>query len=183
MLFLCLSLTNHFITMHQNTFEITEDLLASKGQRFLHHIIDTIPQYAVMFGLSYAFFYIGEFTGNYALDDFWNGMSELEDTVMSYIFMFVYYFLMEKYTFKTLGKYATNTIVVSIDGSEPTTSQLVKRSFSRWIPFDGLSFLGVNGKGWHDSIAKCYVVKADKFNEKKNAMLELEQIGLIGEDF
>lgn len=169
--------------MQQNTFEITEDLLASKGQRLLHHIIDLIPQYAFMYGLSYGLFYLGEFTGNYTLNDIWNGLSEIEDYIVSYLFMFVYYFLMEKYTFKTLGKFATNTIVVSIDGSEPTTKQIMQRSFSRWIPFDGLSFLGANGKGWHDSIAKCYVVKADKFNEKKNEIIQLEQIGRIPNEF
>nr|WP_321229046.1 RDD family protein [uncultured Psychroserpens sp.] len=168
--------------MYQNTFEITDELLASKGQRILHHFIDLVPQYAIMYGLTYGLFYLGEFTGNYTLNDIWNGMSEIEDFIISYVFMFVYYFFMEKYTFKTLGKFATNTIVVSVDGNEPTTKQILKRSFSRWIPFDALSFLGTNGKGWHDSIADCYVVKADKFNEKKNSILELEQIGLIGED-
>lgn len=182
MLFLCLSIAKNLLTMNQNTFDITDDLLASKGQRFLHNVIDTIPQYAFIYGLSYGFFYLGEFTGNYTLNDYWNGMSEIEDLIINYLFMLIYYFLMEKYTFKTLGKYATNTIVVSIDGNEPTTKQLIQRSFSRWIPFEALSFLGTNGKGWHDSIANCYVVKADKFNERKNAILELEQIGLIGED-
>ncbi|WP_460220130.1 RDD family protein [Psychroserpens sp. MEBiC05023] len=167
--------------MNTEPFIITDDLLASKGQRLLHHFIDLIPQYAVMYGLSYGFFYIGEFTGNYALDDYWNGMSELEDYAFSYLLMLVYYFLMERYTFRTLGKYATNTMVVSYDGSEPTNTQILKRSFSRLIPFDALSFLGANGKGWHDSIPKTYVVKIDKFKEKKNEVFELEQIGQIGE--
>jgi uncharacterized RDD family membrane protein YckC len=183
MLFLCLSIPNYSLTMNLDTFEITEDLLASKGQRFLHHIIDSIPQYGFMYTLSCGFFYLGEFTGNYQLNDYWNNMSEIEGLIISYLFMFMYYFLMEKYTSKTLGKYTTNTMVISIDGREPTTKQLVQRSFSRWIPFDALSFLGTNGRGWHDSIANCYVVKADKFNEKKNAIIELEQIGQIGEAY
>ncbi|MBR9915210.1 MAG: RDD family protein [Algicola sp.] len=164
-----------------SNFRITEDLLASKGQRLLHHFIDLLPQYAVMYGCAYGFYYLGELTGNYTLNDLWNGMSDIEDLVVSYGFMFLYYFLMERYTFRTLGKYATNTMVVTIEGDTPTNKHILYRSLSRLIPFDALSFLGTNGKGWHDSIAKTYVVKADKFLEKKRTVLELEQIGTTGE--
>jgi len=167
--------------MSRETFYISEDLLATKLQRFVHHFIDLIPQYAVMYGLSYGFFYLGEFTGDYTLNDYWNGMSEFEDIVVSYLLMVVYYFLIEKYTQRSLGKYATNTIVVSYDGEDPTDKQILIRSFCRLIPFDALSFLGTNGKGWHDSIPQTYVVQADKFYEKKHTVQELEQIGQIGE--
>ncbi|OUS01388.1 hypothetical protein A9Q86_06275 [Flavobacteriales bacterium 33_180_T64] len=168
--------------MSNNSFYVSKDLLASKGQRLLHHFIDLIPQYAVMYGLSYGFYYLGEFTGNYTLNDYWNEMSGFEDLVVSYLLMFLYYFSMEKYSYKTLGKLVTNTMVVSFNGEVPTTKQILKRSLSRWIPFDALSFLGANGKGWHDSIAQTYVVQAGKFNEKKDSVFELDQIGQIGQE-
>ena len=169
--------------MQENTFEITDDLLASNSQRFLNYLVDIIPQYVLMYALSYGFYYLGEFTGIYIFNDYWNGMSEIQDLIVSYLFMVLYYFVMEKYTFKTLGKIVTKTIVVSTDGGEPTTKQILQRSFSRCIPFDALSFLGTVGKGWHDSISNTYVVKEDKFYARKNALIALEKIGQIGSDY
>ncbi|WP_178986089.1 RDD family protein [Winogradskyella helgolandensis] len=169
--------------MQENTFEITDDLLASKSQRFLHYIIDAIPQYLFFYALTYGFYYLGELTGIYIFNDYWNGMSEIEDLIITYLFIVLYYFVMEKYTFKTFGKFFTKTIVVSIDGSEPTTKQILQRSLSRCIPFDALSFLGTIGKGWHDSLSNTYVVKEDEFYARKNALIALEKIGQIGREY
>ena len=163
--------------MNDIDFEITPDLLASKGKRFAHYIIDLIPQYAVSYALAYLFFYIGEFTGNYTLNDYWNNMTVLEDYAFSYGLLLSYFFLMEGFTLRTLGKYATNTKVVMQDGSTPTRQDILIRSLCRIIPFDALSFLGTNGKGWHDSISKTYVVDVEKFEAKRNTALALEELG------
>ncbi|MBU2927935.1 RDD family protein [Winogradskyella psychrotolerans] len=169
--------------MQENIFEITDDLLASKSQRFVHYIVDAIPQYLFFYILTYLFYYLGEFTGIYVFYDYWNGISEIEDLIITYLFIVLYYFVMEKYTFKTFGKLFTKTIVVSIDGSEPTSKQILQRSLSRCIPFDAFSFLGTIGKGWHDSLSNTCVVKEDKFYARKNALLALEKIGQIGNDY
>ncbi len=157
--------------------EVTEDLLASKGKRFVNHLIDLVPQYAVIYGLSYGFYYLGEFTGNYALSDWFNGMSTVMDYVFTYLLLLIYYTLMEGYTERTLGKYVTRTKVIKIDAEPITLKDALIRSLCRLIPFDMLSFLGTNGKGWHDSISKTYVVDIDKFESKKQTEINLEAIG------
>ncbi|RYH73459.1 RDD family protein [Flavobacteriaceae bacterium 144Ye] len=157
--------------------EVTEDLLASKGKRFVNHLIDLVPQYAVIYGLSYGFYYLGEFTGNYALSDWFNGMSTVMDYVFTYLLLLIYYTLMEGYTERTLGKYVTRTKVIKIDAEPITLNDAFIRSLCRLIPFDMLSFLGTNGKGWHDSISKTYVVDIDKFETKKQTEINLEAIG------
>ncbi|MFS4482408.1 RDD family protein [Hyunsoonleella sp. 2307UL5-6] len=163
--------------MEENTFYITEDVLASKNMRFVNNLIDLIPQYAIMYAISYSFFYIGEFTGNYALNDYWAEISTVEDYFYSYLLLFLYYFIMESTTHRTLGKYATKTMVVMTNGQKPTHKDIAKRSLSRMIPFDALSFLGTNGKGWHDVISNTYVVDIAKFEAIKKSYDELEQIG------
>lgn len=168
--------------MTENSFYITEDLLASKNMRFVNHLIDLIPQYAVMYVISYSFFYIGEYTGDYALNNYWAEMSKLEDLFYSYSLMFIYYFSMESITDRTLGKYVTKTMVVLENGEKPTNQNIAKRSLCRMIPFDAFSFLGTLGKGWHDSISKTYVVDIAKFEARKGSQNELDQIGVAQDD-
>lgn len=167
--------------MLDNTIQVTEDILASKNMRFVNHIIDLIAQYAIIYGLAYLFFYIGEFTGNYGLNDFWNSLSKIEDYIVSYLILLTYYFLMEALTYRTLGKYVTKTMVIMTNGEKPTNQDVFKRSLCRMIPFDALSFLGTIGKGWHDSISNTCVVDIAKFEAKKKSNSELDQIGVAQE--
>lgn len=168
--------------MNSTNIFISEDLLASKNNRFVNHLIDLIPQYAVMYGISYLFLYIGEFTENYYLLDYWNGLSRVEDLMYSYLLMLLYFFIMESFTYRTLGKYVTKTMVVMTNGEVPTQQQIFIRSLCRIIPFDGLSFLGDNGKGWHDSFSKTYVVDTVKFTERMKTRNSLDQIGVPQEE-
>lgn len=164
------------MNLHNST--VKQEVLASKGQRFINHLIDLVPQYAILYGLAYGFFYLGEFTGYYGLSDFWNGLSVLQDYLFSYMLLLLYYFIFESLTHRTLGKYATNTKVIMITGETPNYKAILLRSFCRLIPFDALSFLGTNGKGWHDSISNTYVVDIAKYETQKSSELELEQIGI-----
>lgn len=168
--------------MLDQKFEVSEELLASKGKRFLNHLLDLIPQYAVVYGLAYLFFYFGEFTGNYSLNNYWNNTSTIEDYLYSYLIMIGYYFLIETTTSRSIGKYVTNTMVVTTDGERPSSLTVFKRSLCRMIPFDALSFLGTKGKGWHDSISNTYVVDVKKFEEKKLAVTSIAEIGKLPED-
>ncbi|WNH08861.1 RDD family protein [Thalassobellus suaedae] len=115
--------------MLDNTIQITEDVLASKNMSFVNYIIDLVAQYTIIYSLAYLFFYIGEFTGYYGLADFWNGLSNIEDYIVSYTIMFIYFFLMEAFTFRTLGKYVTKTKVVLDDGTRPNLSRCFKKKF------------------------------------------------------
>ena len=61
---------------------------------------------------------------------------------------------------RTLAKFLTGTIVVTVDGGRPTAWQMVGRTLCRFIPFEAFSFLGDPCVGWHDSIPKTRVVNA-----------------------
>ena len=164
--------------MNDRNFIITEEMLASKNKRFANHLLDLIPQYAISYGITYGFFYIGEFTGNYALNNYWSEMSTVEDYMITYGLMVLYYFIFEILSQKTLGKYVTNTKVVMYNGDVPTPKVVLIRTLCRLIPFDAFSFLGTKGKGWHDSISKTYVIDIAIFESRKTTFIELDQIGV-----
>ncbi|SFZ90616.1 Uncharacterized membrane protein YckC, RDD family [Flaviramulus basaltis] len=83
---------------------------------------------------------------------------------------------------RTVGKFVTKTKVVLEDGTMPSVIDYLKRSFSRIIPFEAFSFLGNNGRGWHDSISNTFVVDVVRFEAKKKSQSELELIGKSQDD-
>ena len=125
--------------------------LAGNGKRFANMIIDVIGFYVLVFLIGIAFASTGDM--------------EIVDspgfTLSSYLIYVLYYWAFETLTGKTLGKYITRTRIVKEDGSKPEPINILGRSFARLIPFDGFSFLGTPGKGWHDSIPKIYVINDD----------------------
>lgn len=117
-----------------------------------------------------------------AVDDF---IYELEnvnpflDRLITSVLLALLYFITEMaLKGRTIAKYMTKTKVVLEDGSNPNAIDYLKRSFSRIIPFEALSFLGSEGRGWHDSISNTYMVDIAKFEAKKKAQNELDQIGI-----
>jgi len=70
-----------------------------------------------------------------------------------------YYIILEHFTGRTLGKLITGTRVVNELGERASFGQIIGRSFSRFIPFEALSFFGTTGRGWHDSFPNTYVIK------------------------
>lgn len=156
---------------------ITEEMLASKTKRFVNNLIDLIPFYIISYGLIYSIFYLGDYLDNYELSQFFINLSFIEKLIIDSIIIVFYYFIFESLTFISLGKYVTNTKVIMNNGDAPTPKDVLIRSLCRIIPFDGLSFLGTNGKGWHDSISKTYVVDIEKFKTGQILANELDQIG------
>lgn len=163
--------------MDTRTITITQEMLASKGTRFINHLIDIAPQYGISYGIAYGSIYLGEYTGYYGLYDFTIGLSFIEELMFNYSLLIAYYVIFESLTFKTLGKYVTNTKVVMHNGEEPKLQEIFIRTLCRLIPFDAFSFLGTKGKGWHDSISKTYVVDIAKFEAGLRLNNELDQIG------
>lgn len=170
-----------------DSFKVTPDLYASKGNRFAHYIIDLIAVVFVLYGvfIGFIFLYYSIVEDTTSMDVFF---SELENTnpildrLITTIVLALLYFCLEYLTKgRSVGKYITKTKVVMEDGSNPNTGDYLKRSFSRMIPFEAFSFLGSEGRGWHDTISKTYVVDIDKFEAKKKSQDELEQIGIAQE--
>jgi len=72
---------------------------------------------------------------------------------------FIFYFIVSESIYqKTIGKLLTNTKVVNLDGEKPNFMNIIIRTFSRLIPFDGISYL-YSISGFHDKISKTIVVK------------------------
>ncbi len=69
-----------------------------------------------------------------------------------------YYALLETKYQKTLAKFITKTKVVNYDGSKPTSSDILRRTLCRIIPFDGISFL-FNPNGFHDRLSNTKVIR------------------------
>jgi len=75
----------------------------------------------------------------------------------SFIF-FSYYFLLELFLGKTLGKMMTRTFVVDRNGNKPKVFNLIARTLVRLIPIEGISFL-FGHPGLHDLVSGTRVVK------------------------
>lgn len=165
------------------SFTVTPDLYASKGNRFANYIVDFIAillvLYAVVIGIIFLFYSFADDTS--VVDSY---LMELEnanpllDRLITAIVLALFYFALESLTKgRSLGKYITKTKVVMVDGSQPKAGDYLKRSFSRMIPFEAFSFLGAEGRGWHDSISKTYVVDIERFEAKRKSHQELDEIG------
>ena len=67
---------------------------------------------------------------------------------------FFYFFFLELFFGKTVGKYFSKTTVTSnLTGLKPSTLQIFIRTASRLIPFYFLSYF-ITGKGIHDHLSK-----------------------------
>ena len=127
---------------------------ASQRSRFINYIIDLVFFYILYFGLMFMVGILAEllhFDISILLNEFFI-------QVITILFMAMYYFVFEVAFGKTIGKMITKTKVVNEDGTKPSVGTLLKRSFSRLIPFDAFSYLKSNPSGWHDTISKTMVV-------------------------
>lgn len=86
-----------------------------------------------------------------------------------------YYFTCEATMQRTIGKYATNSIVINQYAEKPDTGSLLGRSFARMVPFEALSCL--SERGWHDRWSNTYVVTMGE-RAKLRALLN-EQEGIF----
>ena len=90
------------------------------------------------------------------------GVQFLETTPSFFIgapIVLAYYIALEALSGRTLGKLITGTKVVNEAGTKPSFGQIVGRSFARIIPFEAFSFLAEDGRSWHDTLPKTFVVK------------------------
>lgn len=168
--------------MYQSRNLVSQDVLASKGTRFANYIIDNIVTFIFGFVIGVIIVLVSELTGSYAMYDLLIASeNRLTDYIFGAIITILYYTVIETLTSRSLGKYITKTKVVTHEGLKPDLGDIFIRSLCRFIPFNPFSFLGTDGKGWHDSISKTYVVDVKKFESKKETELELEQIGILPE--
>jgi hypothetical protein len=122
---------------------------ANEGQRAVNWLIDTTTIFAAMTPFMFTYSLIGFLENN--LGSRWA-------MIIFYIIARLIYYIFFEITFRaTPGKLATGTEVISDDELLPNPTQIVTRTFARFIPFEPLSFFVT--RGWHDSLSQTKVVK------------------------
>jgi uncharacterized RDD family membrane protein YckC len=156
--------------MENTKFAVTEDLLATRGQRIFNCILDLLIVHTVLVSIATTAVIIGDITNNNDLSNWAKSTTTLERLFFWVVILFLYYFLTETYFSRTFAKYFTKTIVVTKDGSRPNKRMISIRTLSRFIPFEGLTFLSGDLRGVHDLFSDTYVVRKHEFNEKKGVV-------------
>lgn len=157
--------------MENKKFTVTNDLLATRGQRILNFIIDSVSIYIIVISLASAFLIIADTTNSYTVSDRIESATITEKCIFSLFVLVLYYSLTEIYFSRTVAKYFTKTIVIMKDGTKPKPITIIKRTLYRLIPFEVISFLGAIPRGWHDSLSETYVVRKEKIELKKGVLI------------
>lgn len=158
-------------------FEVTDDILATHGQRLLHYIVDLVIQYIIALFIGLFVGLLSNYLDCHAPLEYFTTMGKIEEFLLGYIIMLLYYSTTEYFFSRSIAKFMTNTIVVYENGEKPDLGTVLKRSLCRMIPFNHFSFLGGIARGWHDSIPDTYVVKEKLLKEAKKQFYELDEIG------
>ena len=130
-------------------FEITDDLHASQGQRFINYIVDLILVYLLIFLIGVIIAIVSVLTGSQALLDWFTDESSVLKNYMIFFLVWIpYYTFFESFTSRTVGKFITKTMVVNEDGSTKIDlGTAFKRTLCRIIPFEPFTMLGSNARG------------------------------------
>lgn len=123
-----------------------------RGRRFANFLIDYLCHFVLSFIVGAVVVAFWGDRGVAALDS-------VPDIAFGVIVMCAYYIPLETLWGRTIGKLITGTKVVSEDGHRPSFSAVLKRTLSRFIPFEAFSFFGKDARGWHDTLSKTYVVR------------------------
>ena len=124
---------------------------ADSGQRLLNYFIDGLVSYGLVgtIIITISVFGVNNSAGSFVLLN-----------LAMFLFSFLYYPIMEKTTGKTLGKMASKTRVVHVDGSPISWGQAFGRTLARMLPFLPFSVLfSDHSIGWHDSLSNTRVVR------------------------
>ena len=125
--------------------------------RFLHYLIDSFVIFILAMILS---FIVGLFINLNSLI-----IAKLIIYAMMTITFFAYYIYMEYRFEKTIGKIITKTKVVNKNGHKAELGDIIRRTFSRIIPLEGVSFL-FTINGLHDYLSETIVIK-DSIKQNK----------------
>jgi hypothetical protein len=148
---------------------------ASLGVRLANNFLDLVVLYIVNYLFSTISNLLYEVTSIEFFYFYSNGNMLWQILIGNFNYC-LYYFLMENYLDgRTVAKYITGTKVISTDGTKPSTRQIIYRSLSRIVPFDGLSFLGENG--WHDKWSETRVINLKNYQAEIQAKSEIEALG------
>ena len=165
--------------MKNTTFTITDDLFATRGQRFLNFCIDLVFLYIIILSIGTSIILIAEAANEFAVSTWVETMSNTEIAFYSLLIMLLYYSLTEIYFSRTIAQLITKTVVVNKDGTKPDIKMFVVRALCRFIPLEPFSFLGSYPRGWHDSLSNTYVVKKKRLAKSIRFFNNPEEFGKL----
>lgn len=140
------------------------------GLRFVNYIVDMIVFQIVIGIVSTIFDTIQAYT---KVDPFVNMGFVISSTLFIICLYPGFYACCEYMWQQTPGKFLTRTYVIDEYANKPELHTLLLRSVIRFIPFDGLSFLGDGYvRGWHDSWANTWVVDRSELETLKQLQIE-----------
>ncbi|HET9933876.1 MAG TPA: RDD family protein [Polyangiaceae bacterium] len=125
-----------------------EVVVASQGQRFANFVVDSIASRIVA-----------------ALPMIIPEMPPAVGGILGVTFFFGYYLVGETAFRATLGKLITKTRVVAANGGSPRFTQILGRTFARFVPFEPFSYLSRSPVGWHDRWSGTRVVTLSSLRE------------------
>lgn len=167
----------------KNNSRIVNNNQAEKLLRFINFIIDYIFTYLLVILLYAVMMLVYSFLSGIdylvVADKVSNINSFLDRLITAFFYALFMYFTEVITKGRSLGKLITGTMVVNENGGLPTGNDLLKRNFSRIVPFDALSFLGSNG--WHDSWSDTKVVKRKSYLEAVERENSIEEIGIMAQ--
>jgi len=130
---------------------------AGKWRRFFNFLID----YAVAYGLIFVVAFAAAIVFGEQVVAWAENIDRWTDVLLTVTARFLYYTFFEGLLGFTIGKLITNTRVVDEQGNRLPFGRAALRSLCRFIPFEPFSLLLSDDdvrRGWHDSLAKSYVV-------------------------
>lgn len=129
----------------------------AKVRRFFNWLIDKAMTFVVGSATGAAIMLVGGDAAATWLEQ----MGKFSEWLLGVAIYVAYYAFMEGAFGFTIGKLITNTRVVDEYGRPPGFARALLRTLCRLIPFDAFSVLMSDDavrRGWHDSLARCYVV-------------------------
>ncbi|MFT4661473.1 MAG: putative RDD family membrane protein YckC [Patiriisocius sp.] len=141
--------------------------------RLGHYIIDALIIGALLFGVN--LFLLDDIYLGYAFGFEVKGyVYNLLPTIDQLIMTVGYYFICEKTMQRTIGKFATNSVVINEYAEAPESGSLIGRSFSRLVPFEAFSCF--SDRGWHDKWSKTYVVTTNERDTLRKLLNEQQGV-------
>lgn len=134
-------------------------VLAGQWERLGHYIIDfaIILVFSIIIGIVLIIFFPKVFHFAVSVGFKLNlGFFSIKYDLISYLITFLYYFTLESTIKRTIGKFATQTVVIDEYGNPPSKVKIAIRTLARLIPFEVFSCLG--SRGWHDKLSNTFVV-------------------------
>ncbi|MCH2223496.1 MAG: RDD family protein [Crocinitomicaceae bacterium] len=139
--------------------------------RFGHYLIDAIILGLLNFCLDLLWVQSSSYDSFAGINSYSYNLIPALDNI---IVMVGYYFICEYTMQRTIGKFATNSVVINQYAEAPAPESLLGRSFARLVPFEALSCL--SNRGWHDKWSKTYVVTTTERDNLKKLLYDQDEV-------